>query len=99
MRPRNPIVAALAALMFGVKGAPKSTIPDTSRRGTRRDRGLKSSGQPKVPTREFFTFSEPAKTPSGFRRRSKVTAPKGYAFNRRGDLVSLRREALRQGAA
>ena len=48
-------------------------------------------------TRVFFSFSEPAKTPSGWRRKETAKAPKGYAFNKRGDLVSLRREALRRG--
>jgi hypothetical protein len=101
MRPRNPILAALAALIFGVKGAPKSTIPDTSRRGTRADRGVASSGQPKVPTSTFFTFDSAEVDPKSKRplRARKVSAPKGYAFNRRGDLVSLKRQALRQEAA
>lgn len=36
----------------------------------------------------FFTWQ------SGKR---KITAPKGYAFNKRGDLINLRREEARRG--
>lgn len=99
MRPRNPIVAALAALMFGARspGFPdgsRSTIPDTSRDGIRSRRKMPSYGQTKrAPSRTFFTFY------SFNGEKRGITAPKGYAFNRRGDLVSLKRQALRQGVA
>ena len=60
-------------------------FPDTSAGGTRLALGRPIYGQPKkAPWRMFFTFM-------GHARR--INAPKGYAFNGRGDLVSLKRRA------
>lgn len=65
---------------------------DTSRRETRATRGLSNTRRPKHRPRLFFTFT-PAATADG-----KVRAPEGYAFNRRGDLISLKRQARRDRA-
>lgn len=35
---------------------------------------------------------------SGKKVKRTRSAPTGYAFNKRGDLISLKREAMRQGA-
>ena len=66
-------------------------FPDTSRRGTRVDRGLPVMPRSTVRTRRFFSFEN-------FDGSRGVRAPEGYAFNRRGDFVSLKREARRQRA-
>jgi hypothetical protein len=49
-----------------------------------------STPREKIPTRTFYPqFSANGK---------QLVAPDGYAFNRRGDLVSLKREAKRRAA-
>lgn len=51
--------------------------------------------------RPFFSWSltdeELLRIKAGEKVKRKRTAPDGYAFNKRGDLISLRREARRQG--
>lgn len=86
----TPVAAAKARpTVSRVRQMLDARFPDTSRRGTRRERGLPLMRRPRVPRRRFF----PLFTPD----RQQVKAPKGYAFNGRGDLVKLKREALRSG--
>ena len=44
-----------------------------------------------------LTDDELLRIKAGEKVKRKRTAPEGYAFNKRGDLISLRREAMRQG--
>jgi hypothetical protein len=70
-----------------VRYDPYADALDTSRNGTRKAMRRPTTPRTKVPTRLFFAFAG-----------SKVKAPAGYAFNHRGDFVSLKREARRQAA-
>lgn len=46
-----------------------------------------------------LTEDELARVKAGEKVRRKRKAPPGYGFNGRGDLINLRREALRRGVA
>ncbi|HET8771894.1 MAG TPA: hypothetical protein VFM71_12995 [Gemmatimonadaceae bacterium] len=66
---------------------------DTSRRGIAKPRTPRTPRTP-IPYEIFFAFSYeyPTKTT---RRRKSATAPDGYLFNARGDLVSKKKIAKR----
>ena len=61
---------------------------DSSRDGmlSKEDAEMLGIVRRKIPQRVFFAFDAP-----------KVTAPEGYAFNHRGDFISLKRESKRRG--
>jgi len=65
-----------------------SPFPDTSRVGTRAVMKRALTPRVVVPPRQWFPIV----------KGKHLHAPAGYAFNKRGDLISLKREAQRRAA-